>query len=350
MEMIARTPILSDEAEIYGEDTSDLETSGLFVPTFLMDSKKVWAILLACFGLSSAWQHVKKFTNQQNGCQAWHTLHNHFFGGDKVNTMVANILSTLKALHYGGDWRNFTFDKYCTAHVDQHNCHAALAEWNAGPLEETMKIHYFEDRITDSSFAAVKSTMLVDRTRVQDFESMMRIYVNFKRSQKAEAPAQHACNVSALQGRGGGRQGRGGRGRGGRGGSGGRLNGGIPQEEVDKVTTVEACYYSPDDYAKFTPAKKQKHFQLMRAAKAAKSPTKTSNTSTTVAELMTTVSTVSAAASAISELTAATTKRAATECGETKDRDVISEPKWGRNRNNHTVSGRQEHVPKKSRT
>jgi hypothetical protein len=183
-----------------------------------------------------------------------------FLWGDKVYTMVADILLTLKALHYGGDWGNFTFDKYCTAHVDQHNCHTALAEWNVVPLEETMKIHYFEDGITDPSFAAVKSTILVDGTRFQDFELVMRVYVNFKRSQKAEAPAQQARNVSALQGRGGGRQGRGGHGRGGRGGPGGRLSGGVPQEEVDKVTTVEAWYYSPEDYAKLTPAKKQKHF------------------------------------------------------------------------------------------
>jgi hypothetical protein len=79
--------------------------------------------------------------------------------------MVANILLTLKALHYGGDQRNFTFDKYCTAHVYQHNRHAALAKWNVLPLEETMMIHYFEDGITDSSFAAVKSMILVDCSR-----------------------------------------------------------------------------------------------------------------------------------------------------------------------------------------
>ncbi len=78
--------------------------------------------------------------------------------------MVANILSTLKNLHYSGDQRNFTFDKYCNAHVDQHNRHAALAKWNVKPLEETMKIHYFEGRITDPSFASVKSTILVDCT------------------------------------------------------------------------------------------------------------------------------------------------------------------------------------------
>ncbi len=178
----------------------------------------------------------------------------------------------------------------------------------------------------------------------------MQLCVNYKRLQKAETPTHQAGNVSALQGRGSGRQGRGGRGRGRRGGLGGRLNGGVPQEEVDKVTTVKACYYSPEDYAKFTPAKKQKHLQLMQAMKAARNSERTNNSSATVAELTSAISAVSAAASAISELTAATTKRAAAECGETNDSDVIGEPEWGRNRNNPAVAGRQEHVPKKPKT
>ncbi len=90
------------------------------------------------------------------------------------------------------------FEKYCTDHVDQHNCHAALAEWNVQPLEETMKIQYFEGGITDPSFASVKSTILVDRTRYQDFDLVMRLYVNYKCSQKAETPTHQACNVSVL--------------------------------------------------------------------------------------------------------------------------------------------------------
>ncbi len=90
MEMIACAPILSDEADASNKDTSDLEANGPFVPTFPVDFKKVWVILQACFSLSSAWQYVKKCANQQNGSQAWRTLHDHFFWGDKVNTMVAN--------------------------------------------------------------------------------------------------------------------------------------------------------------------------------------------------------------------------------------------------------------------
>ncbi len=88
MEMTARTPILSDDAD-FEEEFKFLEAYGLFVPTFLTNTKKVWSILLACFGLSSVWQHVKKFAAQQNEQQAWRTLHNHFGGGDKFNTMVS---------------------------------------------------------------------------------------------------------------------------------------------------------------------------------------------------------------------------------------------------------------------
>ncbi len=116
------------------------------------------------------------------------------------------------------------------------------------------------------------------------------------------------------------------------------------------MTTIEAHYYSPDEYAKFTPAKKQKHFQLMHAAKAAESPAKTSSTSTTIAELTSAVSTVSAAASAISELTPASAKRATADCEVTNDNDANDHPAWGRNRDNPAVAGRQEHMPKKPRT
>ena len=57
----------------------------------------------------------------QNGHQVWRTLHTFFFGGDRVNTMHSDIISTLKTLFYSGDRKNYNFDKFCTAHVEQHN-------------------------------------------------------------------------------------------------------------------------------------------------------------------------------------------------------------------------------------
>jgi hypothetical protein len=81
-----------------------------------------------------------------------------------------------------------------------------------------MKIHYFKDGITDLSFNFAKSTIMVDPKKCQEFDTVMQLHVNFKRSQKPEAPTHQVCNVSAIQGNGGGRQGRGGCGGGRQGG------------------------------------------------------------------------------------------------------------------------------------
>jgi hypothetical protein len=160
--------------------------------------------------------------------------------------------------------------------------------------------------------------------------------VNYKRTQKAEAPTHQACNVSALQGHRGGKQGRGGHGRGGHGGPDARLKGIAPQEEVDKATTAKAKWYLHSEYSKFTPAKKQKHYQLMKKTNM---PNKSS---ATVAELMSAVSLVSETALAISELTAATNKHTATEDGETNNNNAAADSEWGWNCNNPTIDGHQE--------
>ncbi len=118
--MLTRCPIVSDDS--YTESSyGDPEANGPFVPTFLTDWKKVWAILHALFSTSGVWQHVKKFTMTQDGCQVYRTLHSHFFGADKVNTMVNDILSSLKSKIYQGDRKNWNFHKYCLAHVAEHN-------------------------------------------------------------------------------------------------------------------------------------------------------------------------------------------------------------------------------------
>ncbi len=43
----------------------------------------------------------------------------------------SDIISTLKLLFYRGDLKNYNFDKYCTAHVEQHNRLATLQEYVA---------------------------------------------------------------------------------------------------------------------------------------------------------------------------------------------------------------------------
>ncbi len=59
-----------------------------------------------------------------------------------------------------------------------------------------MKIHYFEEGIKDDSFNSVKTMILSDRKKFQDFNSVMNLYSNFKRLQKNDiAPQGHTISA-----------------------------------------------------------------------------------------------------------------------------------------------------------
>jgi hypothetical protein len=160
------------------------------------------------------WQHVKKFTSTQDGCQVYRTLHSHFFGKDKVNTMVNDILSSLKSKIYQGDRKNFNFDKYCLTNVAEHNRHTSLVEYDVTPLEDSMKIHFFEEGIKDPTLDAARNAIMVNRTQFPDFDSVMQLYMTSKQSQKSSDTGPQGRQLFAITGRGGGGRGHGGRGQG----------------------------------------------------------------------------------------------------------------------------------------
>jgi len=198
-ETITRCPILAEDCN-YDLKYDELELRGPIVPTFLTDLKKVWAILHVLFSASSVWQHMKKFTATQDRRQVYRTLHSHFFGKDKVDTMHNDILSSLNSKIYQGNRKNFNFDKYGLAHVAEHNRYASLVEYGVHPLEESMKILYFEDGIKDPTLEAARNTIMVDRSRFQDFNSVMHMYVTSKRSQKSESGVSSGRQISAVTG------------------------------------------------------------------------------------------------------------------------------------------------------
>jgi len=347
-EMIARAPILADNAEFL-TDLETLETEGPWAPTFPPDNKKVWSILHSLFSTSPSWQHVKKWAASQDGRQTYRTLHTHHFGRDRVDTMFHSILTTLQNLHYAEDRKNYNFDKYCIAHVEQHNLHAGLVEFGISELQDKMKILYFEEGIKDPSFASVKSTILANRAAFQDFDTVMELYVNTYRANKKNSEVTNQTRkISALQGRGDwGRGGGGGRGRGyGRGDPDKRKRNLVPQDEIDKVTNVHGGWYSAEEYSKFTPAMKAKHWQLKTKASQAPGtgPTSAAKAHKTIKELTTSLT---EARSVISELTNATsnlTKKMDIDLPNPPNDEVI----WGRNRDNPALA-RQDGPPKKIR-
>ena len=102
--------------------------------------------------------------------------------------MFSSIITTLQNLYYTEDSKNYNFDKYCTAHVEQHNRLAAIQEYGVQGIDENMKIHYFEEGIKDESLSAAKTMILADRIKFPDFTTVMNLYSNLKRTQKNDKP------------------------------------------------------------------------------------------------------------------------------------------------------------------
>jgi hypothetical protein len=148
-ELCCRAPILHSNLT-HSQLTASLETlesDGPFEPSFLANMVMVYNVLHACWGKSSWWSHLKKFSKTKNRRQVYRTLHTLLLGGQRVVSIGSAIVSKLQSFRYEGDRKNFNFDKYVNLHVEQHNQHADLQEYGVAPLAENLKILLFQDGI-----------------------------------------------------------------------------------------------------------------------------------------------------------------------------------------------------------
>ncbi len=157
-ELCRRAPIFCTDLT-HSQLASSLETlecDGPFEPSFLANMVMVYNVLHACWGKSSWWSHVKKFSKTKNGQQVYRTLHTFLVGGQCVVLTRSTIATKLQSFRYEGDCKNFNFDKYVNLHVEQHDQHADLQEYGVAPLAENLKTLWFQDGIKDPSLNAVK--------------------------------------------------------------------------------------------------------------------------------------------------------------------------------------------------
>ena len=324
-ELIARAAILRNDLT-QGHLCASLETlesEGPFEPTFLADMVAVYHILHACWSKSIWWTHVKSIKGK-NGRQVWRILHATLLGQDRITASGSAIVTKLQSFRYEGDRKNFNFDKYVTLHVEQHNLHADLIEYGVQPLDESLKILWFQDGIKCTTLDAVKAAIATNKEKYSKFDSVKDAYVDFKRTMTPTiAPlTRQVASIGAGRG-GGGRTRQTGRGAGQR--TGDRKKGLVAQSEIDKQTHITDRDYPPDDYKRLTPAEKARLWQL-------RNPNKTPGTGPTRRDRTSSVASASTSSSN-------TGKRQAEDSAE-KDEKTTNDDSWGRNRDN-PVLGRQ---------
>jgi hypothetical protein len=268
-ELYCRAPILLIDLSHTKLSASleTLESDGPFEPSFLADMVMVYNVLHACWGKSSWWSHVKKFSKTKNGQQVYRTLHTLLLGGQQVVSTGNAIVTKLQSFRYAGDHKNFNFDKYVNLHIEQHNQYADLQEYGVAPLAENLKTLWFQEGIRDPSLNAAKASINANRANFTDFDSVKDAYVEFKRTDNPTNDPKTQQVASVVRGgRGGGNYPR----RHDRGygpqTSDKRQKGLVPSE-VDKQTHTINWHYSDAEFDQLTPAEKQKLWQLRNAGK-----------------------------------------------------------------------------------
>jgi hypothetical protein len=327
-ELIARAAILRNDLtqSQLSASLETLESEGPFEPTFMADMVSVFHILHACWGKSSWWTHVKKVKGK-NGRQVWRILHATLLGGDRITATSSAIVTKLQSFKYEGDQKNFNFDKYVTLHVEQHNQHSDLTEYGVKPLDESLKIHWFQDGIKCTTLDAVKAAITTNKEKYSKFDSVKDAYVDFNRTMTPTLDPRTRQIATVGAGRdGGGRSRQTGRGGGQRTGD-SRKKGLVPQSEIDKQTHITIRDYSPDEYKRLTPAEKAKLWQL-------RNPNKTPGTGPTRRDCNSSV------ASTSTTTTSSTAGKRQAEDSADKDEKPTDDAGWGRNRDN-PVLGRQ---------
>jgi len=185
-EMVARAPIIAHN--LGGRTAKELKVSAPFTSAFSSEMKKVYVVLHSLLRNNSAWQHVKKHQQAQDGRKTWQVIHAHIFGGNKATVLCQQTLNKMSTLKYDGQSnpKAWSFDKYTTAHIAQHNIpHSMHVDYEVDQISEMLKIKYYQDGISDLFFNSVHLSIQTAPHLFQTFDQVKDHYIAFKQTTSA---------------------------------------------------------------------------------------------------------------------------------------------------------------------
>ncbi len=261
-EMIRRAPIYLNP---------DMGETGPLHPTFVADMTTVWEVLHDLFSAQPIWVHVKgkKLASSRNGRACFMELHRHILGHGNTHTMGLAIMDKLNATKFDGPTKNWTFDKYVSAHVDLHNQAEQLVSHGFEAISGHVKVNLFTRNISErAGFGPVAMSVIADSTLQGDFDRVKQLYVDYYRRHLVHATgltggsAQRSVSAVNTGGGDSGNKGRKKR------KTDGTFGGNVPSQQQLDACKVKLKTYSADEYKKLDWVSKYKLRLLrMEAAK-----------------------------------------------------------------------------------
>ena len=137
-EMIARAPIMA---------TANASEDGPFVDTFIIDRVKVWEKLSVLMISAEAWTYFKIGRKSKDGRKAFLAVDGHYLGPNNVDHLARSAERKLHNLAYRSERKGWNFEKYVTAHKEQHTILQGLEEHGYKGIDERSKVRSLQTKL-----------------------------------------------------------------------------------------------------------------------------------------------------------------------------------------------------------
>jgi hypothetical protein len=133
---------------------------------FQRDNNRVYGIIKQLVLEGPGRSYILPFDKTSDGRAAWLSLTAHFEGESYRNRNVEEAYATLESLHYEGEQRGFTFEKF----VKKHNKAYLELERYGEPVLETKKVRDFIRRINSPELTAAVQQVKANPIYLADFQ------------------------------------------------------------------------------------------------------------------------------------------------------------------------------------
>jgi hypothetical protein len=158
---------------------------------FTLDRVVFWKILYQiCHGIMY-YSYIRQYQQSQDGRAAFSALYTALLGSQAVANYTSTAENRLQTLPLTGQKaKNWGFEKYVLAHMDQHTIPEKLTEHGHSGIDETSKIRHFSRGITDPEMETVKSSVSANIINLNTFDKVVATYRTFIESKKQD---QYQC-------------------------------------------------------------------------------------------------------------------------------------------------------------
>jgi hypothetical protein len=165
---------------------------------FSQDNVRVYKLLHAALKGTNNLTHIKSYAKKSDGREALIALHKQLLGGQAIQNYAAKAENRLNSLALDGTKRrNWNFDKYVIAHVEQHHILEKLIDHGYKGIDENSKMRLFQQGITDPYYSTVRGA--VSAAPKATFDELVEAYRTFAQTDKQNRPQQkQSLNISAV--------------------------------------------------------------------------------------------------------------------------------------------------------